>query len=171
VAPSLVLTTDRLVLRPLRVTDADDLHAVLHDTALHRFTGGSPATLPELRDRLLRWEAGGPDNGSERWLNWIARRRDDDAAVAHLQATVRGDHADLAWVVGTPWQGQGYATEAARAVAATLRSAGVVHLHAHIHPDHLASQHVATAVGLAPTDHQDPDGETLWSTSGCPHFS
>ncbi len=161
---ALALTTDRLLLRPLVEGDAQDLHEVLDDPELHRYTGGDPPSLPALRERLRRWEAGGPADRSERWLNWIVRRRDDRTPVGHVQATVRDDHADLAWVVGTAWQRRGYATEAATAVAAALRAGGVARLSAHIHPDHVASQRVAMACGLARTPERDADGEELWSS-------
>jgi RimJ/RimL family protein N-acetyltransferase len=58
--------------------------------------------------------------------------------------------AEIAWVVGTPWQGQGIATEAARALVAWLRNRSVRTVIAHIHPRHHASAAVAAAAGLTP---------------------
>ena len=42
---AVTLTTERLILDPLRATDADDLVDVLADDRLHEFIGGRPATL------------------------------------------------------------------------------------------------------------------------------
>ena len=64
----------------------------------------------------------------------------------------------MAWVVGTPWQGQGIATEAVRALIAWLRQQSVPTVIAHIHPRHQASAAVAAAAGLTPTG-QLQDGE------------
>lgn len=72
------------------------------------------------------------------------------------------DHCrEIAWVVGTAWQGRGYASEAAGAVAEWLRGRGVGLLQAHIHPGHDASMKVAARIGLRPTDLVE-DGERLW---------
>lgn len=79
-----------------------------------------------------------------------------------MQATVIGDSADVAWLVGTTWQGQGFATEAAAAMCSWLATEGIAHFSAHIHPEHAASAKVATAIGLRPTDDVDSDGEIVW---------
>ncbi len=147
---------------------------VLSDPRLYAFTGGTPPTTDELRARYERWLAGSPDP-SETWLNWIISLRARPPAnqpptvVGTVQATItrNGDHpaeAEIAWIVGTPWQGQGLATEAAQALVHWLQSqatATIGIIKAHIHPSHHASAAVARAVGLAPTDHWH-DGERRW---------
>jgi len=89
------LVTARLVLRPLRAEDADEMFAVLDDELLHVFTGGRPLSREELRLRYRRLVVGRSPDGSERWLNWIVRLNelsdvesieevdDDRAALAH----------------------------------------------------------------------------------------
>lgn len=72
-----------------------------------------------------------------------------------------GRVAAIAWMVGTPWQGRGIATEAARGMARALEEQGVRTLIAHVHPDNGASAAVAAALGLAPTTHWH-DGEIRW---------
>lgn len=72
-----------------------------------------------------------------------------------------GPVAEIAWVVGTPWQGRGIATEAVRALVDRLGAEGVRSYVAHIHPDHAASAAVAAAAGLAPTDERH-EGEIRW---------
>ncbi|MCX3061294.1 GNAT family N-acetyltransferase [Streptomyces beihaiensis] len=77
----------------------------------------------------------------------------------------RGDvGAEVAWVVGHPFQGRGYATEGALAMTRWLRGAGVRGLRAHIHPGHDASARVARALGLAATP-ETVDGELVWAGS------
>ena len=157
------LTTARLLLVPLTASDAEDLFPVFDDTALGRWTGETPPTDVEaLRQRFTAWEAGPGDDTAERWLNWTMRRGEDDRAVGHLQSTVAGDTAAVAWVVGTAFQGQGYATEAARALVTWLRDSGIATIEASIHPGNVASQVVASRAGLRPTDRSD-DGEVVWA--------
>jgi RimJ/RimL family protein N-acetyltransferase len=139
---------------------------VLGDERLHEFIGGQPDTLGELRERYARLAAGSPEPG-EVWLNWIVRRRADSRAVGTVQATVRtGDSrptALVAWVIGIEWQGEGFASEAAKALVDWLRERGIDDVAAHIHPEHRASAVVATRARLEPTD-DEVDGEQVWRT-------
>jgi RimJ/RimL family protein N-acetyltransferase len=85
--------------------------------------------------------------------------------VGTVQATVTHDDgvptAALAWVVATSRQGEGLATEAARAARDWLREHGVTRFVAHIHPEHGASAAVARHLELAATDERR-DGEVRW---------
>ena len=117
--PEATIGAQRLLLVPLRPADADEMAEVLADPRLHQFIGGHPATLPELRSRYRTLAAGSP-SPEEVWRNWTVRRRADSRPVGTMQATLdrrQGDWtAQVAWVIGVPWQGQGYASEAARAL-------------------------------------------------------
>ncbi|MDT9700358.1 GNAT family N-acetyltransferase [Streptomyces sp. P17] len=155
------LRTPRLDLLPLRVEHAEEMAAVLADPALHTFIGGSPLTPEALRARCERLAAGSPDPDVS-WCNWVLRLRAEGCLVGTVQATVTARAAEIAWVVGTPWQGRGLASEAARALVGLLAGRTVI---AHIHPGHTASAAVARAAGLAPTDAWQ-DGEVRWQRSG-----
>ena len=159
------LDSERLHLEPLTVEHADEMVAVLDDPALHVFIGGRPATLEELRARYERLVVGQSHDGRERWLNWVIRRRDDGRAVGTVQATVtkqdRTLSAEIAWVIGTGHQRQGFAREAALTMVEWLRAQGVTTVVAHVHPQHEASKAVARALGLEPTDTL-VDGEVRW---------
>ncbi|MFE2168438.1 GNAT family N-acetyltransferase [Streptomyces sp. NPDC059447] len=162
------LTTERLDLVPLHPSHAEEMAGVLSDPALHSFIGGEPLPPDALRARYERLAAGSPDPGVV-WCNWVLRLRAGRELVGTVQATVepaRG-RAELAWVVGTPWQGRGLAAEAARALAGRLRELPVGLLVAHVHPDHAASAAVAAACGLRPTPHRQ-DGEVRWESGGGP---
>lgn len=148
---------------PLAVDDAVEMVGVLGGVELYQFIGGEPPTLRQLRARYEQLVAGGPDDGSEQWFNWIVRQASDGRAVGTVQATVfdEGRRADIAWVIGLAWQGRGYATEATKAMVEWLRSRGTTSFTAHIHPDHGASSKVAERVGLQPID-EFVDGERAW---------
>ncbi|MFH9738967.1 GNAT family N-acetyltransferase [Streptomyces roseolus] len=153
---------ERLELVPLEVGHAEEMAAVLNDPALHAFIGGAPESLEELRARYVRWEAGAPEPETT-WCNWVVRVQEDGRLVGTVQATVTGDGAEVAWVVGTAWQGRGYASEAARALVGWLREQGVRSVAAHVHPEHAASAAVARAAGLVRTDVVH-DGEVRWES-------
>lgn len=157
------LITDRLVLAPLQPDFATEMVEVLADPALYTFTGGSPPTHDELEARY-RAQVAGPEDGNEVWHNWVIQVAPEAIAAGFVQATVVGDAADLAWVVGVPWQGHGYASEAALGMRGWLANSGVARFTAHIHPAHVASGRVAAAVGLHPTGEIDSDGEAVWAS-------
>jgi RimJ/RimL family protein N-acetyltransferase len=103
----------RLGLEPLRIEHAREMAALLDDPDLHAFIGGEPASLRELQERYRRQVQGRSADGCQRWLNWVLRRLDNGCAVGTVQATVAGEAGDLtaevAWVVASARQGQGYA--------------------------------------------------------------
>ncbi|HEY2317484.1 MAG TPA: GNAT family N-acetyltransferase [Solirubrobacteraceae bacterium] len=163
-----LLETLRLTLEPLRADHAEEMVSVLADERLYAFTGDGPPGLAELRERYRRQAAGRSPDGVDRWLNWIVRRAKDGVAVGFVQATLNGDPpspapvtAVLAWTTGAPFQGHGYAREAAAAVVASLRAAGVARCVAYIHPENVPSMGVARALGMAPTE-ESVDGEVVW---------
>jgi RimJ/RimL family protein N-acetyltransferase len=155
------IRTARLDLLPLGVEHAEEMAAVLSDPALHTFIGGTPDTPHALRSRYRRLAKGSPDPDVT-WLNWVIRLREEGCLTGTVQATVGpGPVAEIAWVVGTPWQGRGIATEATRALVDWLDRQPVRAVIAHIHPEHRASAAVATAAGLTPTAERQ-DGEIRW---------
>ncbi|MEU4272063.1 GNAT family N-acetyltransferase [Streptomyces sp. NPDC026092] len=157
------IETARLTLHPLAVAHAEEMAGVLGDPDLYSFIGGEPPTLPALRARYERQTAGSPEPGVS-WCNWVVGERASGSLVGTVQATVQDAEAaaEVAWVVGVPWQGRGIAREAVRGLVEWLTGhARVGTVLAHIHPDHTASAAVAAAVGLAPTDVW-LDGEVRW---------
>ncbi|WP_019631395.1 GNAT family N-acetyltransferase [Actinomadura atramentaria] len=160
------LRTARLDLEPLAEHHADEMAAVLDDERLHVHIGGAPLPPAELRARYARLAAGPAPFHRQVWLNWIMRRRRDGRAIGHVQATVTpgedGPGAAVAWTVGMPYQGFGFATEAAAAVIDRLRAHGAARITANIHPANTASARVAARCGLHPTTARE-DGETVWA--------
>lgn len=154
-------------LTPLRDDDADSMVSVLADPQLYRFTGGEAPTLEELTARYRFQLSGGSSDGSERWLNWIVRL--DDRPVGFVQATVAQSgnqwQAELAWVIGTPWQGRGAAAEAAELMMRWLVERRVLRFTSSIHPEHRASQGVARKLGLILSAGLTDEGEQLWVSS------
>jgi RimJ/RimL family protein N-acetyltransferase len=83
-----------------------------------------------------------------------------------VQATTtvgaQGLVAELAWVIGVPFQGHGYATEAAAAVVDWLVGHGARDVQAHISPEHTASEAVARRIGMRATGEFRDDDEQRW---------
>jgi RimJ/RimL family protein N-acetyltransferase len=159
------IETQRLVLEPLAVTHAEEMDPVLNDRRLHVHMGGEPLTLPELKARYARLANGPGPFHQEGWLNWIVRRRRDAQAIGTVQATVTpgdaGPQAAVAWVIGVPYQGFGFASEAAAALVAWLQAYCVKGIYATINPANTPSEAVARRIGLLPTETYAGD-ELVW---------
>ena len=142
---------------------ATEMAVVLSDHSLYTFTGGEPPTADELARRYAIHTRGESSDGAEEWINFVVTLGAGKQPIGYVQATVprSGGATEIAWVIGTQWQGHGYAKRAVKLLCTYLAERGITHLIAHIHPDHVASQRVAATVGLVPT-RQVVDGEVRW---------
>lgn len=146
---------------------------VLADPELYEFTGGEPPTRDDLARRYAVQVRGHSADGSERWINSVVVLGPEHQPIGYVQATIpvngaptNGDPvgcspAEIAWVIGRPWQGNGHAGRAARLLLDDLVEQGITAVVAHIHPDHDASQRIATRLGMTPTT-VVVDGEIRW---------
>ena len=161
------LRSQRLVLSPMVRDDASDLFGLLQEPSIHRFTGNAPpASVDALQRKIRLWEGRRSPEGDELWLNWTLRLRSSGQVVGYVQASVGKEWADLAWVIGTPFQNLGYATEASLHVVAWLREyLRVAKFRAAIHPENIASCRVAAHIGLQPRGQLSDEGEQLWTTN------
>jgi RimJ/RimL family protein N-acetyltransferase len=159
------IRSERLLLSQLQPHHANELFPLLDDDSLHTFIGGTPLALEELRGRYEALASRHSPDGTETWLNWIVCKIPDRTALGLLEATVARRSAFIAWVIGSRWQGRGYATEAAQAVVQwLLENLDVDAVVAHIHPEHVASERVAAHAGLTVTG-EVVDGERVWRLS------
>ena len=127
-APTHAISTPRLDLVPLRPADADEMVGVLADPSLYSFIGGGPPDRQSLRAVLHAAELpANPLTAREEWHNWIVRLRPDGIAIGYVQATIvdAGAVASVAWLIGVPWQGRGFAVEAVRALVSWLDRRGI----------------------------------------------
>jgi RimJ/RimL family protein N-acetyltransferase len=138
------IMTGRLELAPVTADDAEPMSDVANDQRLYEFIGGGPATVEERRAAFERLAAArSADQGNTAQRNWVVRRR-------------AGDTAEVASIIGVPWQGQGLASEANLAVVDWLDARGVRVIIARIHPHHRAAEAVAIKAGFQPTgDYHD----------------
>lgn len=160
------LETERLRLAPMSVSDAAELHALPWSPEVAAAADHGPAaSLQDIRARIRRWERRRSPDGGEIWLNWTLRRTHEQTVVGRMQATVTERWADLAWVISRRFRKQGYATEAARCMAAwLLEHFNVNEIRATIHPDNTASQRVARNVGMRRTGERTSDGDEVWTS-------
>ena len=160
------LSTDRLALVPLSGEHVGPVFAHFADAELYRYMAGEPpATRDALRAEFERL-ARGSGREDERWLNWLAPRREDRAFVGWHQATLAGTRASIAWVTFPVQRRSGYAREAAAAVVAWLVSQGAREIVAQSDERNLASRRTAESLGFVPDP--APIAESLRGEPGRP---
>jgi RimJ/RimL family protein N-acetyltransferase len=157
------LSSERLVYEPLTGAHAEELFAPLQHEAIYTWISASPPPSVEtLRERWTMLERRLSPDGTEAWLNWVARRVSDGVCVGRLDVTV--DAHDVATNVGyillpAHW-GMGYASEAVRAVAGHLEARGVRRLWATVTRGNDASARVLEKAGFVRT-RVIPENDTI----------
>jgi RimJ/RimL family protein N-acetyltransferase len=152
------LETERLVLRPPRIEDAEVAGGLYADPEVMRFIGGvaPPEAWPVIVERwVMRWEVNrtGPfvveRNG--RFIGRVGVNAWDVRTWTISTFPDAGEFAqpELGWaLVRSAWR-NGYATEAARAVRDWVHAESLVSV---IAPGNLASQRVAQRLGAVPAE-------------------
>jgi RimJ/RimL family protein N-acetyltransferase len=147
---------------PIKREHAPEMFRLLGDPSLYQFTSDAPpADVAALESRYQTWERRTSPDGSELWLNWVVKLHANGRFIGHVQASVSASRATVAWVVGSQWQKQGYATEAAAAMLDWLTEFGVTEIRAAINPLNHASVRVAERLGLQSTDELS-GAELVW---------
>ena len=143
----------------LTAADADALRGLLTEPSLREWLRASD--VEQLRARFAGWESRRSPDGRARWLNWLVRCSATDRPLGWVQATVIGSRASVAYAVLPCERGGGAAAAALRALAGWLPGRfGVTILSADIAEANVASQRVARAAGLRPTDRRAGDEQT-----------
>jgi RimJ/RimL family protein N-acetyltransferase len=148
-----VIETERLRLRAHRPDDLGDGAAMWGDPIVTRYIGGKPFTREEVWARLLRYA------GHWSWLGfgyWAIEEKATGSFAGEvgfadfkreLESSIEG-MPEIGWVLASRAHGQGYATEAVKAVLqwgdARFGRARTVCL---IHPENAASVRVAEKCG------------------------
>jgi len=112
----LTLQTERLVLRPFELSDAADVQRLAGDREIASPTLNIPH--PYGDGIAEAWIEG--HRGAFEQVSRAVTLRSDGALIGAISLTLRGKHdrAELGYWIGVPYWGQGYCTEAARAIVA-----------------------------------------------------
>lgn len=117
------IVTPTLTLEPLLASHAEAMFEVLSDQAIYQYLDyPPPASAEDLRNVYARLEARRSPDGSESWLNWVIRPR-DQSLVGYVQATVAPNRsAFVAYILASKYWGRGYALRAMQAMLEHLAS-------------------------------------------------
>jgi RimJ/RimL family protein N-acetyltransferase len=145
------IRTERLVLRPLELSDAARISAFTRDWDVARMVSSIPFPQPQISVEgfLLIEQARRPLKRD--WTFAIDLPGEGLIGIvgAHLRGKdYQGGHIEIGYWLGKPFWGNGYATEAARAVADYAEGLDIAPLFARHYADNPASGRVLEKVGF-----------------------
>jgi ribosomal-protein-alanine N-acetyltransferase len=140
-----VIETERLVLRALRVDDAEALHPMYSDVDANYY-GSHPATVT-LDDTRARVEKAVADTG---WRGWAITLKGDDTAIGTVASYEKrqGKVTEIGYVLSRAQWGNGYVTEAVAAMIDLLFVEGQRRVFADTDPDNAPSITVLKRLGF-----------------------
>jgi len=151
-----ILASERLVLRPVRLSDAEALFAVLSDVDLMTWWSSGPhRTVEETRAYLEPAAAG-------EWRSWAITRTGEDIALGWVNAHLRRENvSEIGYILNRSAWGQGIAREAIGLVLDQLFVVeGQRRVFADTDPDNRFSIGLLTKMGFQLEGHLRAEWET-----------
>ena len=140
-----VMATERLILRPLRIEDAEALHPMYSDAEANTY-GSHPATttIEESRARLAKAIA------DTAWRAWAVTLKGDDTAIGTVASYEKrqGKVTEIGYVLKRDYWGRGFVTEAVAALIDLLFAEGQRRVFADTDPDNKPSIAVLKRLGF-----------------------
>ena len=162
---SIILETDRLILRHQVISDLDDLWALYCDPEITRYIPDAPRTREEAQEEL-EWHMHGHPRFPQLGL-WATVHKETGRFIGRcglLPWTLEGQQeVEVAYTIARDYWGQGLATEAAEAIL----HYGLQRLHLRrlisvIDPENIASQRVAEKIGMTFDREAQDELGTFW---------
>lgn len=146
--PPKILKTERLRLRKVKPADAEAIfREYAQDPEVTKYVSWQAhQNLDETRDYvracLLAWDTG-------KAFNWVIENREENQPMGMIIARVNPEKWELGFVLGRRYWGQGYMTEALKAVIDwAQRRGGIYRVWAVCDIDNLASARVMEKAGM-----------------------
>ena len=143
------IETNRLILRPLELSDAEAAFGWFGDPVVMRFTPTGPdKSIEETKTRLVAFMDHQQLHGFSKWL---VLDRNSEVAIGDSGLLVLQDYGwiDLGFRFAQQYWGKGLATEAASAwIRAAFDELNLKRLGAFVHPENVASIRVLEKVGF-----------------------
>ncbi|MEL6480836.1 MAG: GNAT family N-acetyltransferase [Pseudomonadota bacterium] len=140
--------TARLLLRPLRPSDAGPMELYAGDARVARMTTSIPHPYPPGAAAAFIERQGLP-GAAERC--WVIDGSPIGAAEMMGVVSLKREAGAIGYWVGPPFWNTGYASEAVEGVLATLFDEGLPEIYATVFADNPASAHVLEKLGFAET--------------------
>ncbi|MEM8782511.1 MAG: GNAT family N-acetyltransferase [Planctomycetota bacterium] len=145
--------SQRLAFEPIREALAEQAASALCDPAVYEFIDEAHLDLASLQRQFRNRERNAPPEDSDViWIDRLARLRDTQAIVGRVEATVRENRAEVAYLFGSAHWGQGLASESLAWLHDYLKNDhAVVTFWATVHPDNRRSIRLLERNSYTPT--------------------
>ena len=146
------IQTSRLLLTPLMGYHAEAAIGPLQDDAIYEWISmNKPRSVESLRANWTRLESRLSTDGTEAWPVWSVTSRADGTLIGEVDASVDDNHVctNLGYYFFSDFWGQGYASEAVRAIADHLVHQGIQRIVATVTVGNHASAQVLKKAGFA----------------------
>jgi RimJ/RimL family protein N-acetyltransferase len=139
------------LIEPIAQNHAGPLFDALDFDSVYEFlTSPQPMTVSDIAGRITRFLAGPPDGRDEAWLNFVVLI--DNQLIGHIQATLVGSRAEVAYLFNPQVEGRGYATRATQwLIDYTGRTHGISEFWATTDPQNLKSIRLLRRCGFLET--------------------
>ncbi len=146
--PLITLSTDRLVLRPPRLEDAEAIfRGYATDPAVARYVLWTPHQSIDETHRFVRDFLAGSARATE--YAWVITLAADDILIGALHLRLTPPRGEFGFNIASAFWNRGYGTEAVRAmVDLTLTLDGIARVQAVCHVENAASARVLEKAGL-----------------------
>ena len=156
--------TKRLVLRMMSTEDVDDVHVYRSLPEVCRYLPFEPRSRDEVAEKVAEYaEAHTLSGDGDYWELAIERASDPGRVIGDLFFALRSRanaRAEIGWTLHPDFAGQGYASEAARALLGlAFGSLGLHRVFAQLDPRNHASAALCTRLGMRKEAHFVAD---LW---------
>lgn len=149
--PSLPVVTPRLVLRPIRDGDAEDLAAYRSIPEVCRYVPFEPMDTAVVRRRIGEWQRS-ELTGDDQAMFLAVEHRESGRVIGDLMLRLvseRHGTGEVGWVLHPGSSGQGFATEAAHGVLhVAFCDLGLRRMVARLDAENAASEALATRLGM-----------------------
>ena len=143
------IVTPRLRMRPFEESDAHAVFEVFSVTEVGQFVGGAHADLED-SERMIAYNREHQERHG--FSTWAVEEREGGALIGEvgLQLLERvGPEVEIAWSIGRPWWGRGYAAEAAQAwLEAGFEVLRLPEIIAVVRPENVRSHRLAQRLGM-----------------------
>jgi ribosomal-protein-alanine N-acetyltransferase len=166
-----MLTTDRLIIRPFRESDYNDLYEYLSLEETYRYEPGEPITKNEAK-KIAAERAGGAD------FRAVTLKENKQKLIGHVSFIQIEPKQFRTWEIGfifhPDFQNKGYATEASRAIIENaFRELNAHRVVGYCAVDNIASWRVLEKCGMRREGlqhknaffHKDKNGRPIWFDS------
>ena len=146
-----ITETDRLIIRTFHPADTDAAHAWLSDPEVARYSLWDVHSREQSEARIRDRAALTPPVPVGHWAEYAIALKPTNRAIGSLSLKIEDDvswQAEIGWVLHPHYQGQGLATEAARALMLYAIPLGVHRFSAVADPRNTASIRVMERLGM-----------------------